>query len=261
MSGIEELLIRLLAETDAAFCPMRLWSRPIPSVIYERRRDFHAFGLPWRSGGSDEPERRRLSRTLQALVDARLAVAHRPRGLKTLFSRLTDGGDETARRLARLPGIDAAVASLGALVALQDHPWSAAGDGGCAAIPETLLTGCDYGADGVKEALLTVEVMALPALCRGWIESNSDLAGHVYYWPTERGLAALSSPPSIELVRRRPSKHGAALYDSELVRAREALFASEPRTPREIGYLPLSASVARKGAPDIGGRMIGVSVV
>ena len=255
MNNQESILCRVLAETDAVWLPMRDFGGRRPANTYFARRDYPTVGVFWRSEEASEAGRKESQRALEALCAAGLLKAYRPRRYKTLGVRLTDEGEARARALCGLPDLSAGMASLAEVARRTEVPgrW----------IPETALAGVDYGTPGSGKKFALVEDMALPALVRGWLESNADIQGHVWYRVTAAGSAALDAAIAKTTVGKAEG-HGAAdlpaaqkaaraLYLDCLSAAQTRLAESEAGDRREIGFIPLP--VAFPGAARAGNNL------
>ncbi len=94
--------------------------------------------------------------------------------------------------------------------------------------------------DGFHDELGDVQIRALPGLVRGWIETNCDAAGRVYY------CAVARIPPKVEPMQDLPRAipDGGALYDHYLADARDDLKqVTEVGEAGEIGAIPLPVSM------------------
>jgi len=183
----DAVLVRILAATDAIWKPMRQadWGQPTPTVLYEHRKQFTSKGLPWHSGNPTEAGRKAEQRILEGLASAELVTLHGRE--RRAAVRLTEQGDILARALVGLGNVDAGHCSLCEVLRLQNPIAS-----------ELWLAGLDnYAAtDDCRRELVIVQDLMLPALWRGWVESNSDCFGRAYYWATDRGreMARLPEP-------------------------------------------------------------------
>jgi len=99
MSGYftQQIVVSLLARTDALFVPSRGPMANRHRVVTQRRARFRSRGLPWSSdavmSGLDETGRKQVERDLDDLVGRGIATSF-GKGLKTLGVRLTDEGDD-----------------------------------------------------------------------------------------------------------------------------------------------------------------------
>ncbi len=97
--------------------------------------------------------------------------------------------------------------------------------------------------------LRAVELMSAPGLWRGRMEAHSDCHGHVRYRPPAEGRAALAdADPEDDPLTSDPDPEAAAYYDDHYFAARDRLRNAPPDDPREIGPVPLPASMP--GGPE-----------
>jgi hypothetical protein len=234
MNDNSATLIEILAMTDGIFKPMRQadWTPPVPAVIYEHRTRFESDGVPWASGDSSVAGRKRTQRQLEGLAEAGLVTICKQKRRSGV--KLTDRGDIIARALAGIPNIDAGHSSLCEILKYQDGK-----------VCELLLAGLKRydETDATTHEVWIVQRMMLPALWRGWVESNSDVYGHVQYRTTDLGRAIAKRkeptlPPDL------PAKDNEVneIYTESTLSYRDQLRAATPEQTREIGYIPLSAS-------------------
>jgi hypothetical protein len=265
VESAEQVLLTILAATDAAWLPMRTWTPPVPANTYFARRDFSRQGVPWVSGAASEADRKEAQRLVETLAGQGVVQLFRPRRLKTLGVRLTDEGEGLARRLCGLPGLEIARSALAEVVRLSSERQK-----GC--VSEAALAGVAWSHPRSGKILARLEDQVLPGLIRGWLESNADIIGHVYYRATDIGRrAAIESPagewsrvsPQNEAPRDDGAKERYGFYLERLDAALARLRTAEPQDQREIGLLPLPASmggqavfladVAPVGAPGAAG--------
>jgi hypothetical protein len=237
-----QILLAVLAATDAVFLPDRdPLAHPRQAVIYERRRAFVHGGVPWASErvlpGLDDAARKQVQRSLDELALVGLVLTYQPKGAKTLGVRLSDSGDARARALVGLPTLHDALGILAQLAELERH------DATCGTwLPETALAGVRWGDHANRHRFVEVEDRLLPALVRGWAESNCSVRGHCWYATTHAGRERLSqavvptteSPPSTDLARRE--------YCHRVRQELLALAAAKPECEREIGEIPMPVS-------------------
>jgi hypothetical protein len=240
MTEQDAVLGRLLAFTDAVWKPLRDadWGRPTPTVLYEYREQFASAGVPWHSGEKSEAGRKADQRTLEALASAGLLTLHGRE--RRASARLTDQGDLHARALAGLPSIDAAHFVIREVIRLESS-----GDGFGPMAAEIWVAGVK-STDSERSRLKLIELVdeAKPALCRGWLETESDCYGRVYYVATDQGRK-IAKGPEPELPAGLPAmdEDAADLYDREVVAFRDRLRHAEPEDSGQIGFLPVPASL------------------
>ncbi len=197
-------------------------------------------GVAWASGGATEQSRRAANRALEELAEGGLIVARRPR-VKTLSARLTDEGLARANLLCGLPDRLHGWLSLKEVAErsrrkprLIEHKWAS----------ECRLTGTRRP-DG--DDLWAVQSLALPALVCGWLSSNADTQGRVYYAVTPAGWEAIDAgqePPGPEDVGE-PAPGAWEAYREALEHAQARLLRGDRVDPKCIGWVPLP--VAHKG--------------
>ncbi len=250
MNETDHLLIRILASTDALWLPNRDYSNRRGACIWEHRQAYRATGVRWASEGGSDAGRQAGGRLLSATTRAGLLVTARPRNTKTIGAKLTDAGEARARALAGLPGLADALHTMRVLESFEDHPEAVADS---RLVPETIVAGVDarwHGLDTPEDRrpLVVVENLLLPALSRGWVEAQSDMQRRVYYAMTDRGAAALLSPPDLAGDVPDEDPEAVAEYLRRLEVGAAAWSRMTPDKPGEIGPIPLSASMLRKGA-------------
>lgn len=241
------VLIQIFATTNAIFLPLRRgWDTRTPSAVWCYRDQYHRRGVPWISGEHTEGGRKQAQRALSAMVADRLVKTLKSTNERTFAVRLTDWGSDYIASLCDGPTIWAALVDLQKLADNEDHPEAAAEYGW---VPETALAGVRY--DGTRKsnaALITQETMLLPALVRGWVESGSDMEGHVFYRVLPAGRSVLRDPP--KRFDNLPAVDQAleAYYHNEALESAIAWIRSvESPVSNEIGILPLPCSIQRKG--------------
>ena len=242
LSLSDQIMLSILAATDAVFIPDRdPKARPRHVVIYEHRWAFVKAGIPWSSEkvqpGLDETGRKQVQRALDDLVRQDRVVSFQPHAAKTLGVRLTEEGDHYARALAGLPGVADAVPMMERLLELERGP-DACGFLGRLWIPETVLAGVRWGDNERRHAFVEAEEKLLPALVRGWGESNCSGHGHCWYcvWPAGR-KDLQKSLPTIELPA--PTEQARGKYYYRVRQELEGLAMASPQCDREIGEIPM----------------------
>lgn len=199
MNGIDRLLTRILAASDAVWLPLRDFRGTRPSNTSVARREYPERGVPWGSGESTEAGRKEAQRELGEAADASVIAVYRPSRGRAFGVKLTDEGESRARGLCGLPALDAGLESLAEVARLtgEARHW----------VPETALAGVDYAGPDCKRMLMVVEGLALPALARGWIEANASVKGAVWYSVTRKGKAILKKghqfPAEVKAPRRK----------------------------------------------------------
>jgi len=246
------ILVQILGDTDAVFIPMRTWTRPGPPNRYFARRDYLKQGVPWRSHGADESERKQIQRALDRLAKAGKVTVFRPRRGKVLGVRLTDASDLATRRLVGLPGLAAAWWSCRKLARHSRTPAAYLTD---LYVPERKLIG-EWEPERYRQEAVIVEDMLLCALVRGWVDSNADSQGRVSYTLTEAGrtwLDATPEPVDDDLPVNAVDQEAREVYDDMVKAGLIRLDTATPADPRELGMIPLP--VACEGLRLDGGEL------
>ena len=241
------LLCRLTGELWAAFAPWRgPWTGGGPAAAYLSRRAFReGAGLRWRHSGRDRDERDDNVEALGRLERAGL-LYRRVERTKAVAVLLFEPGIERACALARAPGLPAARELCRRIVECEGVE-----DRGRLWEPEWMLAGtpphwagcAGEAGRGNRQRLAATEERAIPALVRGWLESGSDLEGRVWYALTDAGRTALDGPEPDEPAGAE-GDDDCALAWREGAHAMYGRMASAPRSEREIGLIPLPASLS-----------------
>lgn len=241
MTEDQTILIQLLAQTDALWLPVRSHVRPgIVNVSFGRKL-FHEAGMPWRNATQNNIRRVQIGRLLDAMQESGMLTIIRG-NIKFPLVKLTDEGERQARVLAGLPPLTDALSILDAMVDRSTDPltW----------VSEHILSLDDNGEGTIDQLdLLTVENMSLPALCRGWLESHSDVRGHVRYRATAAGLDALAKWDRNDEGRPEADPEADRFYETTLKAALSSLATDSPEDAREIGPVPLNCSMPWNGEP------------
>lgn len=240
MKATDEILIRLLALTDAVWLPCRQWNGSAQSNRYLARCDYARTGVPWGSGRSTAAGWKAAERALSELGSKGLLSVSRPRGAKALYAKLTEAGEVRAREMTGLPGLCAA---WWAVLELSKHA-KRPGDARLLTdvwVTEIALGEVQYGEPTCRAELMLAENMLLPALIRQHVESNSDVQGHVCYRLTPAGWAWLDAgEPAADDDRAEPDAR--ELYD-EHIKAEIHRLDTIAANKREIGMIPLPVSM------------------
>ena len=240
-------LIPLVATVDAVFAPVRRYTDAQGHRALELRDEFEVHGgVPYSPSG-DSAERKQANRTADDLEAAGLVEFSRSRGRRKHW-RLSDAGEWAMRAYCGLPGVRPMHV---ALLAIQDN--ERAGYLNTGHVPETALTGCDWGDRGADDAILLVEQLLAPAFSCGYVGSNSDCEGHVGYALTRAGHKWLACPPpppsDLPAFSSRANDRYFRLWGDELKR-----LDSEPCKTVDV-HIPLSCGlwpeVRRVSAPPV----------
>ncbi len=231
--------IQLLARQDATFAPLRDFGPAGPNFL-AARTDFLQAGIPWRSTGGSDTNRKRSSRFLRELSRAGLVRIRRSGRVMTPFVKLTEEAEAQARGLCGLPTLFASWVMLQRVADL-------AVEAGREWVPEYVLAdwpeprGAESGSAEARE-LAFLEDLALPGLCRGWLESGATSTRHVAY-QVGRLAASLKNDPADVLPEVEPKTEAYELYLQAFQRKRQYLLNTAPADPREIGPIPLSTGI------------------
>lgn len=250
MNEREEVLIRILAATDALWAPLRQpdWKRPGPTNYYEARKHFAERGIPWDSGEKGEANRKAARRLLESLAEDGLVAIQG--GERRLAVKLTDFGDIIARAVCSLPNVECGHSSTTETIRLARTVNQPGTVDGAKLTSELWLSGLDNyrGDDATTRELVLTTNMALPAIVRGWLQAESDCEGRVYYFATDAGQEIAKKPepklPSnLPHASRQDGNPAFDLYDAEWLECRQRIRTATPRMTCEIGFLPLPASI------------------
>jgi DNA-binding MarR family transcriptional regulator len=237
-----ERLIAILAVEDAIWVPVRDFKLPQPTNAYFGRKDFALGVVPPFAGGS-EGDRKTNERMLARLEDAGLVAVHRPKG-RAATVRLTDAGEALARAVVGLPSLADAVELVRILADDPGHGppehW----------VPETAPACRAYGGTDTSE-YVKVEEQLLPALRRGWVESNANRHGQIFYRVVAESRAAIQANPPAAPDVGHDEDHRRAYY-AAIREALDRLKAAEPRWAGELGFLPLPVSMGYYLGPGVG---------
>lgn len=242
MDDRTRILTQILADTDAVWLPNRRWSRPRPANVYFARIAFGKGGVAWESGEPTEAGRKAAQRELEALAKARLVKASRPRRVKTLAVRLSDAAEADTRERTGLPGLYSAWLSAGELARHSRRPPELVTD---LYIGERKLIGDKPPGEYEREAVV-VENMLLPALVRGYVDSNADIQGRVSYMLTPAGWAWLNrgeAPPEDLRDDTALDRDAAEWYAERQQASLDRLDTADPPDPKEIGAIPLPVAI------------------
>ena len=239
MTQDNEVLVTLLAMTDATWRPMRGadWQARAGGVLWARRREYRdRGGIPW-IGGGDATARQASGRMLDALAADGDVLVHRTRGTGGVFVKLTDSAEHRLRALCDLPSIADARALLLRVIELE-RPGGPDGR----LCSELWLAGLKNYVGDYMVKLFEVQRSALPGLCRGWLLAPSDCYGRTFYAATPIGREVASKPPTLPADLPGPDQEAIELYDSATTEYRERLRAMRPEGS-DIGPCPLPCSI------------------
>ncbi len=189
---MEAELARLLGATDALWQPVRaLRQQRFAAVLVERRELFRRAGLQMpHGGGADAAERQRRSRAAREMERTGMVTFGGRRGQRTHW-RLTDRGDWRLRASCGTGEYEPMMMAIDTLRRLEKVRHDAEDN----MVPEYWIAGMpdDPGGRGRMSAL---ELLLLPALCRGLVTAWCDLNGVVAY---QTNTAISASPPPSDL--------------------------------------------------------------
>lgn len=244
MNETDCILIETLGRVDAAFAPQRVWEpRRLGTNVFEARCEYPKSGVPWR-GGAAGAAQVAAARALAELEGAGLVVL-RKSAVRTTHVRMTDAGEARGRALCGLSSLRASHALAQRVAAyatapdypdhLEEYPRGAW---------ETWLAGIEWKATAKKAArqkLIAIEETALPALLRGWLESNSTGHGQVHYVVTAMWaeVADMEFEPEPAEGLEYAGDEGRHLYYEMFRGTRESLARKSPVWPGKIGQIPL----------------------
>lgn len=239
----DQILLAILAATDAVFIPDRdPLAHPRHAVIYERRKAFAYSGIPWASErvlpGLDDTGRKQVQRMLDELAIAGLVQTFQPKGAKTLGASLSAAGEARARALAGLPALCDALAAVGQLADLLRSDAACAFQGRTW-LPETARAGVPWGDHEHRHAFVELEETFLPALVRGWAESNCSVQGHCWYALTDAGREQLGKPARPTPEQPASNDQARREYYFRMKNEMYALASAKPDCEREIGEIPM----------------------
>lgn len=251
----DRILIGIVAATDAIHWPQRDPSARSWSRFAVARTACRAWGVPWTATAAADHERRAERDALAGLIADDLILRASSPGDRIIRLRLTDAGESRARGLAGLPSLAESFAAMRRLAKLQRTSPEAVCNPSTSPpgwwTRETTVAGKDYPALNRErppfKCLRRVAERLLPMLLRGWIESNSDNAGHVCYRVTDAGLSALPSPPTFTASDAERDDEAVEHYAAAFNRASERIASvDEPSGRGEIGPVPLPSSMSTR---------------
>ena len=260
LSAADQLLIDVLAKTDALFAPYRFdGGRHAPGSIWTRRTRFALDGIVTAGGETDATTRKQRSRMIAELTAAGMLSRSRP-GAHPRHTTHADGR-HCLGAICELPDLDT-----GFQIMRQTAAIGRTGNATIDACPATaarplireyFLLGCDGWRedDDFETLVIGLENDLAPALWRGYVESHSDGKRRVHYQLTEAGLAILQDDRADERAALlhcpatiRANNQAAELYwetyKAEFVARRDW---SDESAQNELGYIPLSCSLPTAG--------------
>ncbi len=238
----DEMLLQVVARTDAIFLPYRRSENASRGALWKARKAFPDRGCRWRAGGGSGAERTRASGRLRALVGSGKLKAY---GGKTQIShvRITQGEYDRQRARCGLATLAEVLPALDVFLAAeieQGGPW----------LSECALAETEYTHPRASHIFGAVQDDMLPLMVAGLVATNSDTAGRAYYSLTPAGQAearrradsgeanADAFPPDPA-----PGDDDALRLYAAIRRAERELLVDDDEGG-EIGDIPLSASWA-----------------
>lgn len=246
---IKAALLEILGITDAIFAPLRGYSMndKLHMNGIEARRRFARGGVPWRGGGSGA-DRAAAGRLVDRLHKSKLMHVRRSKNNAAPLVKLSEVAETWGRAACGLPSLLGGWEALEFIAGLSSQADTKA-------VPEWAIAGwpkhrgAQPGTQDMKD-LVFIEDLALPALCRGWLDSGSSVRGHVSYWTLPAGLAALAKGIPAKWLPSDPGKFNAELEQAYLAvfeTERGRLSTATPDNNRDIGPIPLIESVPWPG--------------
>lgn len=238
----DSIAIDLLAWQDAVFAPVRGEFPPesnLGPVAVGFRLNFEAAGIPYRPRSKDPTEQRADQRAIDALAEAGAAIVYRGRSGRATAVRLLEPAEEAARFVCGLPGVDDSLLAMQE-IANCEAEGLAVECRGMRLVSESTIEGVAYGAPEARERFATLRDFLFPALARGWVESHSTVAGHVFYGLTDAGRSILAQRAAP--AKARPFIATAVAlraYDEAYGHARQMMRGMTPDDVQEIGPMPL----------------------
>jgi hypothetical protein len=262
MNEKDTIILSILASTDALWSPCRkpAWGGP-GVVIWERRQLYRdGGGVPWNSrklGAKDaatfEAERKAIYKTIAEARVAELVETSNPTGLRTVTVKLTEAGDDHARKLTGQTTRAEAMTTLDRIHAFRTDP-AGVDNAGLAWMPETSLAGVEWGGADSIEPLSLVQFAMLPLLVSGLAESVCSIQGHCWYALTPAGVAIAQEREQKPPTAPKPREFGAGgddeawnYYVDRLKDERAGLAMTAPSKVGEIGLMPFPVCPIRRG--------------
>jgi len=241
MQLTDRILVRLLAQRDAIFAPVRRFDGPRGANVYLARERYHVDGLPWTSGKAAAIERKRSQTALEILAGKGHVVTFAANG-RTFGARLTDRGELRAACLADVPAIiDPGPWAIFEALKRRGKHWTPEDD----LLPTWKAAYRPRGADWTRELCLAFLGDALlPFLCRLWVESGSTIHGNARYRLGERAEEATRPTRTATEFSVELRDAGNALYRDSYDVAFLSLDSTTTEDTSELGILPLPEAAA-----------------
>jgi len=244
MDAKNDILLTILARTDALFMPLRgnCFKR---TAAWERRKLFADCGIDWPEQDrtpSGRQAARREAADLKASGDIEVLGA----GGSNLRCKLTSEADDGLRQAIGLNNYAGSLLWVDELWRLRDSP-DGFDDADLSWTSEAALTGTPWGCDDLRWKYVELSESLMPALHRGLIESGCSSQGHCWYGLSGEGLTlaqmraenglATESPVLPDLLRNDERLY--PLYSAERREEVTRLAKLKPLDPREISPMPL----------------------
>jgi hypothetical protein len=233
MNDLEEIIVRILAASDAARLPIRNWDVPFPQNRCAALKSLESLGVAYRVGG-DAGTRKTGETRLAELEQTPWVTITRTRGTRYPWAKLTAEGEFFARALA-------GVSSWGYGREFLERIAERTTRNG-KTLEKVFLDETAISTD-LKELALFEQDFVLCA-ARGWCETRSSIRGHVRYRVTPAGWQELDSPtapPMLELPGF--SRDAAKLYRQHQDAILAEWSSAEPETRSELGEIPQPVSM------------------
>lgn len=185
-----DILIQILARTDAAWSPYRRSDSASRGTVTVLRQRYPDSGVAWTPPKTFQAaDRKRFQRQIDDAIGEGLVTVHSPPGqsVKTTSVKLTTRGETIARLLAALPIMPDTIPWLDRLCALQDHPKAIGKTVGEKYVSEAVMIGVDVFCCSMSGMFWNLEEIMRPMLVSQLVTSNDDGASRVAYCPTPAG--------------------------------------------------------------------------
>lgn len=221
--NLDKVLIRLLADTDAVFTPLRgRCDIRLAGCLLDARADFRRWGLPLRRGGGDA-ERKSHERELDRLEKSGAVIFHRRSGFRVAW-KLSDTADWITRHMVTPHGFSE---MLVVMFAIREHSDAGHHNHGHVGDWHLALPAGDRLGAASCVRVAQVGDMAAAALARGYLSSWADGNGALGYRLTPEGREFLDDPkpPAIDWPKFDEPRWTAAtaMYEARLAESIESL--------------------------------------
>ena len=184
----DDLLVNLLAESDAVHSPIRgHFDVRVAGCVLDQRADFRRYGLSIPRGGGDQKQ---AERNRDRLEKSGAVVFYRRSGFRAGW-RLSDSTDWLTRQITSAVGF---TEMLCLLLAVRAHTDAGHTNGVHVSEWDLILSPHEHPSQKKAWLALMLADMAMPALVRGFLSSWADAMGHVGYRLSESGRQFLDDP-------------------------------------------------------------------